>query len=229
MKPSEKQTAHRHNKTNTVRDSLLRLRAEDEPTTSSSSSVTSRSNRSVESVRGVPGRSPGLWVVASRHERRGFVSDSERFPRTAQRPGVATPQRSKPLAPPSWGGANTYKTAYINTAGVRGRTPAGTCAGTPTFRNFKVRDSRFRLFSCSNCSATADQTQDGVGNSRFQSVFPKMVFSVFPNFLCHPQQSHSGAMSCGTFARAGRWHTSRTLHRIDGHVGNLRGSCSTLR
>ena len=133
MKPSEKQTAHRHSKTNTGRDSLLRLRAEDEPTTSSLSSVTSPLNRSVKSVRGVPGRSPGLWVVASRHERRGFVSDSERFPRTAQRPGVAMPQRSKPLAPPSWGGANTYKTAYINNAGVRGRTPAGTGAGTPRF------------------------------------------------------------------------------------------------
>lgn len=128
--PSAKRSTYKTKTTNKGRASLLRLRAEDEPTTLNSSSVTSASNRSIESVRGVPGRSPGLWDVASRAERRGFVSDSERLPRTAQRPGVATPQRSKPLAPPSWGGDKTYNKTHTNNAGVRGRTPAGTPFGT---------------------------------------------------------------------------------------------------
>src|SRR5439155_10027872 len=108
------------------------------------SSVTSAFNRSVKSVRGVPGRSPGLSAVAT--ERRGFVSASEQFPRTAERPGVAMPQQSKPLAPPSWGGETTYKTTHKNNEGVRGRTragtPSGTGAGTPS-DTLKYRFSRF--------------------------------------------------------------------------------------
>ncbi|TXT29812.1 MAG: hypothetical protein FD138_2378 [Planctomycetota bacterium] len=112
-KPSEKQT------TNTWRASLLRHRAEDEPTTSNSSSMTSDSDRSSSRFVGCRGDSPGLSAVA---ERRGFVSVSEQFPRTAERPGVAMPPPSKPLAPPSWGGETTYKTTHKNNEGVRGRT-----------------------------------------------------------------------------------------------------------
>ena len=107
--------------------SLLRRRAEDEPTTSSSSSMTSDSDRSSSRFVGCRGDSPGLSAVA---ERRGFVSVSEQFPRTAERPGVAMPQQSKPLAPPSWGGIITYNTSHKNNEGVRGLTPSGTPFGT---------------------------------------------------------------------------------------------------
>lgn len=118
-KPSVKQTTHKTKTTNKRRASLLRHRAEGEPTTSNSSSMTSDSDRSSSRFVGCRGDSPGLSAVA---ERRGFVSVSEQFPRTAERPGVATPQRSKPLAPPSWGGKNTYNTTHKNNEGVRGRT-----------------------------------------------------------------------------------------------------------
>ena len=141
-KPSVKQTTHKTKTTNKRRASLLRRRAEDEPTTSSSSSMTSDSDRSSSRFVGCRGDSPGLSAVA---ERRGFVSVSEQFPRTAERPGVATPQRSKPLAPPSWGGNTTYKTTHTNKEGVRGRTRAGTPsdtgAGTPSKTVFQT--SRF--------------------------------------------------------------------------------------
>ena len=60
MKPSVKQSTHKTKTTNTRRASLLRRRAEGEPTTSSPSSRASASSRFVESVRGVLGRSPGL-------------------------------------------------------------------------------------------------------------------------------------------------------------------------
>ncbi len=132
-KPSEQQT------TNTRRASLLRLRAEDEPTMLKSSSMTSESDRPSSRFVGCRGDSPGLSAVA---ERRGFVSVSEQFPRTAERPGVATPQRSKPLAPPSWGGEKTYDKAHKNIEGVRGRTRAGTGAGTSPDTHF----SKFVFF-----------------------------------------------------------------------------------
>lgn len=126
-KPSVKQTIHKTKTTNTRRASLLRHRAEDEPTTLKSSSMTSESDRPSNRFVGCRGDSPGLSAVA---ERRGFVSVSEQFPRTAERPGVATPQRSKPLAPPSWGGNKTYNKTHTINAGVRGRTPAGPPFGT---------------------------------------------------------------------------------------------------
>ena len=142
-KPSVKQTTHKTKTTNKGRASLLRHRAEDEPTTSNSSSMTSDSDRSSSRFVGCRGDSPGLSAVV---ERRWFVSVSEQFPRTAERPGVATPQRSKPLAPPSWGGIITYNTSHKNNEGVRGRTragtPSGTGAGTPS-DTLKYRFSRF--------------------------------------------------------------------------------------
>ena len=142
-KSSVKQTTHKTKTTNKRRASLLRRRAEDEPTTSSSSSMTSDSDRSSSRFVGCRGDSHGLSAVA---ERRGFVSVSEQFPRMAERPGVATPQRSKPLAPPSWGGNTTYKTTHTNNEGVRGRTRAGTSSGTGAGTppdTLKYRFSRF--------------------------------------------------------------------------------------
>lgn len=135
--PFVKQTTHKTKTTNKRQASLLRRRAEDEPTTLKSSSMTSESDRPSSRFVGCRGDSPGLSAVA---ERRGFVSASEQFPRTAERPGVAMPQQSKPLAPPSWGGTNTYKTTHKHNGGVRGRTgagtPSGTGAGTPPDTHF---------------------------------------------------------------------------------------------
>ena len=131
-KPSKKQTTYKTKQQTQGGQLAPRPQAEDEPTMSISTSIASASSRNVESVRGCRGRTPGLWDVASQSERRGFVSNSERFPQTAQRPGVAMPQQSKLLAPPSWGGETTYKTTHTNNEGVRGRTPSGTGAGTPS-------------------------------------------------------------------------------------------------
>ena len=89
--------------------SLLRLRAEDEPTTLKSSSMTSKSDRSSSRFVGCRGDSPGLSAVASMSERRGFVSASEQLPRTAERPGVARLGRASPWHPQAGAGKQLKK------------------------------------------------------------------------------------------------------------------------
>ena len=62
-KPFTKQSTHKTKTTNTWRASLLRHCAEGEPTTSSLSFMASASNRSIESVRGVPGAHPWPFML----------------------------------------------------------------------------------------------------------------------------------------------------------------------
>jgi len=122
-----RQTTHNQQKQQTLAGSLPRRRAEDEPTLSRKSVYAFSVGSPMESVRGVPGPSPGLWDLASQSERRGFASSSSEYPRKSQRPGVAMPQQSKPLAPPSWGGQTTYNTTHKNNRVYR----PGRGSGTP--------------------------------------------------------------------------------------------------
>ena len=138
-----RQTTHSPQKQQTFGGSLPRRRAEDEPTLSGKSLDAFRFGTPIESVRGVPGPSPGLWDLASQSERRGFASSSSEYPRKAQRPGVAMPQQSKPLAPPSWGGQTTYKTAHKNKQVYR----PGQGSGTPPIHPVRAI---VRLLSAAN-------------------------------------------------------------------------------
>ncbi len=122
--------------------SLLRLRAEDEPTTLKSSSMTSESDRSSSRFVGCRGDSPGLSAVASQSERRGFVSASEQLPRTAERPGVARPCRASPWHPQA-GVGKQHTTQHTKQAGCTGpdRCP-DTCPVHPSARCRSNRHDR---------------------------------------------------------------------------------------
>ena len=118
-----RQTTHnQHSTTHKFGGQLASAAAEDEPT----SSVTIVDGFSfgafVESVRGVPGRSPGLWDLASQSERRWFASSSSEYPPEVPKARGCDASAEQAPGTPKLGRANNLQHNTQKQPGVPART-----------------------------------------------------------------------------------------------------------
>ena len=127
-----RQTTHnQHSTTHKFGGQLASATAEDEPTSSVTIVDGLRFIAFVESVRGVPGRSPGLWDLASQSERRWFASSSSEYPpKVPQARGCDASAEQAP-GTPKLGRANNLQHNTQKQMGVPARTGLRYSPGTP--------------------------------------------------------------------------------------------------